>query len=243
MKKKKNIKKKKITGKRIKKLQAASKIKKKSGSVSHKKKKKKTSSAKVVKKLVKKPVKKIKSVSTSVKKAAKKKKTVLKTKSKKKTVSKKSQLKSSKVRLSKKVSSAAIKESVSINRTKKRKILELKKELEYLNKRDQKEVLPQNVEGISYCKYENCDQPAVTDGYCRYHYLVLWKYLQTKKQFSEDQYLFHTMQNIIKSLGEESLQFILRDLKNEKTFEAVAKEMNFSIKKEEETIIESDTGF
>ena len=241
MKKKKNIKKKKVARKGIKKSRAISKTKKRTSriSTSQKKKKKKTSSSKSVKK----SARKSNSVNNSAKKTVKKEK-VLKTKSKKITVLGKNQLKNSKTKRSNTTVSAALKENTSTGKVKKRKIAELKKELEYLNKRDQKEVFPKDAEGRSYCRDEHCDQPAVTDVYCRYHYLALWKYLQTKKQFSDNRYIFHKIQDIMKSLGEESLQFILRDLKNEKTFEVVAKEMNFSIKKDEEILsIESDTSF
>ena len=119
--------------------------------------------------------------------------------------------------------------------------MELKKELEYLTKRNNEEILIKDVEGRRYCHDENCDQPAVTDIYCRYHYLLLWKYLQTKKKLLDSKYLFNTIEELINLLGEEVLLFILRDLKNEKSFEIAAKEMAFSTGKEEESVRE--TGF
>lgn len=262
--KKKNSLKKKPVKKRIKKSHGASKAKKKTSGTSTLRKgsKKKSSASKVVKKPTKSSTKKssgkksLKTVLTKKKKIKKKtkpasspiKKTAKKETAKKekalKTNLDKNRIKASKAKSTKAVSSLTSKKAAAKGRMRKRKILELQKELEYLSKRDQKEVLLKDAEGRSYCQDEHCDQPAVTDVYCRYHYLALWKYLQTKKQLSENRYLFHTIQDIMKVLGEEALQFVLRDLKNEKAFETVTKEMSVSIKKEDEIInTESDTGF
>ena len=188
--------------------------------------------------------KKAQPVKKPVQKPKKKEKDVKKSAAKKTKAPDKSPAKAQSAPLSRLIPSSKLKKKPPVKRkVKHRKILELKKELEYLNKRDQKEVLIKDAEGRSYCQDEHCDQPAVTDIYCRYHYLALWKYLQTKKQFSENKYLFHTINNIVNSLGEEALQFILRDLKNEKSFEVVAKEMSFSIKEEGQQNIESESGF
>ena len=264
VKKKKNLKK-----KTVKQPRKTSKAKKKASSTStlRKESKKKTSTSKTVKKSTKSSTKKPsskKSLKTALTKKKKTKNTkpisspikkivnketvktekVLKTNLKQPTNLDKNQIKAPKAKSTNVVSSLTPKKAAAKVRMKKRKILELQRELEYLSKRDQKEVLLKDAEGRSYCQDEHCDQPAVTDVYCRYHYLALWKYLQMKKQLSENRYLFHTIQDIMKALGEEALQFVLRDLKNEKTFEAVTKEMSFSIKKDDEMInIESDTGF
>ena len=136
------------------------------------------------------------------------------------------------------------KKRLALENMEKRKIMEFKKELENLNKKKQEEVLIRDAEGRLYCHDEKCDQPAVTDIYCRYHYLALWKYLQTKKKLLEEKYLSHTIQELIKSFGEGALHFTMRDFKNEKTFEMAAREMSFSTGKEEDTInSEVDTHF
>ncbi len=119
-----------------------------------------------------------------------------------------------------------------LNKAEKRKILELKKELENLNKKTQEEVSIKDAEGRSYCQDENCDQPAVTDKYCRYHYLSLWKYRQTRKKLLDEKYLENSIKNLIKSFGERVVGFVLRDCRNEKAFEIVAREMNFSVGEE-----------
>lgn len=144
--------------------------------------------------------------------------------------------------LSKKVKSKELKPTKT-QKAQTRKILELKKELEYLSKRNNEEILIKDVEGRRYCHDENCDQPAVTDIYCRYHYLAFWKYLQMKKKLLENKYLSHTIEELISLFGEGALHFVLRDLKNEKSFEMATKEMSFSAGKEKEEEGMGEAGF
>ncbi len=137
-----------------------------------------------------------------------------------------------------------VKKSTRSHNAGKRKILELKKELDNLSKKNKEAVLIKDAEGRLYCRDEKCDQPAVTDVYCRYHYLALWKYLKTRKKLLNDQFLMNTIQSLIKSFGPGVISFMLYDFKSEKAFELVAKEMNFSTGKEEEGIpSETDTNF
>ena len=133
-----------------------------------------------------------------------------------------------------------IKKKSKLHSVEKRKILELKKELDNLDKKSKEAVLIKDAEGRLYCHDEKCDQPAVTDMYCRYHYLALWKYLQIRKKLRENKYLVSTIQSLMKTFGTGVVSFMLYDLKSEKTFESVAKDMNFSTGKEEE-VIHSDT--
>ena len=144
--------------------------------------------------------------------------------------------------LSKKVKSKTLKPT-KMQKAQARKILELKKELEYLSKRNNEEIIIKDVEGRRYCHDENCDQPAVTEIYCRYHYLVSWKYLQMKKKLLENKYLAHTIEELISLFGEGALHFVLRDFKNEKSFEVATKEMSFSTGKEKEEEGMGETGF
>ncbi len=117
-----------------------------------------------------------------------------------------------------------------------RKVLELQKELNSLNKKREEEIAIKDAEGRSYCQDENCDQPAVTDKYCRYHYLNGWKYRRNRSKLLENYYLTDTIQSLLQSFGEGALHFILRDCKNEKAFETAGREMNFFTEEEEETI-------
>ncbi|MDE0119915.1 MAG: hypothetical protein OXM55_07920 [Bdellovibrionales bacterium] len=186
---------------------------------------------------------------SSIVKSTRKKKTALQ-------LSKKSPLKTTKSKRKKNITLEKAKKHITkkkkevktagktLESAEKRKVLELKKELEILNKKAQEKVLIRDTEGRLYCHDEKCDQPAVTDIYCRYHYLALWKYLQTRKRLLEEKYLFYTINELIKSFGEGALYFIIRDFKNEKTFETAAKEMSFSTGKEEDVVnVEGDVDF
>ena len=148
---------------------------------------------------------------------------------------------SKKLLVVRKSSSKKKKQTPKSSNREKRKILELKRELENLNKEIYEVVPIKDAEGRFYCYDESCDQPAVTDVYCRYHYLALWKFLQARKKLLADEYLKKTIEEFTNSLGEGALLFLLRDLKTERAFETVAKEMNLHSSKEEDTgIIELD---
>ena len=106
-----------------------------------------------------------------------------------------------------------------------RRVQELVKELKNMEKEDQSQVQIKDAQGRLYCREEHCDQPAVTLEYCRCHYLGLWKYLQTRKQIFQEDYLSKTISSLCKSFGETGLQFILNDLKSDKSFDLAVKEM------------------
>ena len=117
-----------------------------------------------------------------------------------------------------------------------KKILDLEKELAYLNEKKGSAQLIKDAKGRHYCHDEHCDQPAVTDIYCRYHYLALWPQIQNKKKLLNEDYLLKTVHQLIRSFGEKALNFILSDLKSEKSFESALREMNPSLLKEEKTL-------
>lgn len=206
--------------------------------------------------------KKSKKVSKSKSKAAvasrtgKKKKILERELKKSKTTSKKSQLRKAKKekvnlkaksRPSEKLKQMVKKAGITKSKTQsmeKRKILELKKELSNLDRKNKEAVLIKDAEGRLYCHDENCDQPAVTDIYCRYHYLALWKYLQVRTKLLENRYIMKTIQDLMKTFGTGIINILVSDFKNEKTFEVAAREMSFSTEKEEEIISsETDTHF
>ncbi len=107
--------------------------------------------------------------------------------------------------------------------------MELAKELARLHHKQEEKPQLKDAEGRLYCRHETCDQPAVTLEYCRHHYLVLWKYLQNRKTFLKGGRMVKNLQGIVKVLGAEGLDFILKDLKNDKSFEGVVQEMRLSV--------------
>ncbi len=107
-----------------------------------------------------------------------------------------------------------------------KKITEVKKELENLNNKSKETILIKDAEGMLYCQHENCDQPAVTDLFCRYHYLEQWPRLYNRKQILKENYLSQEIQKLISHFGEPTLSFLIKDFKTKKAFDLVVKEMN-----------------
>ena len=214
---KQSVKKKSVKKKDSNKIKKSASLKK-AGS---KKIKKKASSASIKKKLKSKNTKQKK-----VKKTAKTFSSVQKTKKLKKTVKKKEKTVSS--------------QKSAFSNIDKRRILEFKKELDEIQKRQEEEVVIKDAEGRRYCKDEHCDQPAVTDVYCRYHYLSLWKFLQDRKKLFKNQHIDKTIKTLVASFGDMALLFLIRDFKSEKNFETAIKEMGLFLDKEEDNFNASE---
>ena len=194
--------------------------------------------AKVTAKSKPKPLKKGKAVakSSSVKKTATKKAKAIKKLVKPTKVTAKPKPKSLKkgraVAKSSSVKQAVLKKNSTIGVENKR-ILDLKKELAYLNAQKEEAHLIKDVKGQHYCHDEHCDQPAVTDIYCRYHYLALWPKIQHRKNLLKNSYLLKTTHYLIRTFGEKALNFMLNDFKSEKSLESALKEMNLNLLKED----------
>ena len=175
----------------------------------------KKSSKKTKKKVSKKPIKKVskKSKKKVSKKPAKK---VVKKTSKKKETSKKAP----KV-LKKKVTSSA---SETKKERKSSFIQKLERELELIQERAS-QVTIKGSEGFEYCKRDNCDQPATTEDYCRYHYMALWDLIKERKKLLAD----NQLKKRIKGLSDEHsvviLNHMLRDFSNEQDFFLALSEM------------------
>ena len=120
---------------------------------------------------------------------------------------------------------------------KNKKISDLKKELSILNEKKQDGQMIKDAQGRRYCHDEHCDQPAVTDIYCRYHYLALWSQIQNRKKLLDEGYLLQTTHHLIRHFGENVLSFMLNDLRNDKSFESALKEINPGFFKNEEAML------
>jgi hypothetical protein len=48
------------------------------------------------------------------------------------------------------------------------------------------EVVLTDAEGRRYCRVRDCDQVALVEGYCRFHYLALWKKIQIRRKILTD---------------------------------------------------------
>ncbi len=80
-------------------------------------------------------------------------------------------------------------------------------------------------EGRRLCKVRDCDQISNVDGYCRYHYLLLWKKIQTRKHILIDGKLEKYVEDLMARYPDKFVEVIKKDLKTEKDFLSVIQEL------------------
>lgn len=76
------------------------------------------------------------------------------------------------------------------------------------------------------CLEKNCDNPATTGGYCRYHYIKNWKDIKRKQSILEEGKLHDYIEKLIQKYPVKYLENIINDLAEEKTFFNILKELN-----------------
>lgn len=87
------------------------------------------------------------------------------------------------------------------------------------------EVILTDAEGRRYCKVKDCDQVATVDGYCRFHYLLLWKKIQVRRKILIDGKLERYVEELTARYPDKFLEMIRRDLKTEKDFQTAIAEL------------------
>jgi len=102
------------------------------------------------------------------------------------------------------------------------------------DKEDQEIVLT-DAEGRRYCRSRDCDQIAVVDGYCRFHYLLFWKKIQIRKKILADGKLQRYVEELTARYPDKFLELIRRDLRTEKDFLSAIQELEI-----DEGAIEND---
>lgn len=80
-------------------------------------------------------------------------------------------------------------------------------------------------EGRRLCKVRDCDQISNVEGYCRYHYLLLWKKIQTRKHILLDGKLEKYVEDLMARYPDKFVEVIKKDLKTEKDFLSVIQEL------------------
>ncbi|MES2801386.1 MAG: hypothetical protein V4654_02745 [Bdellovibrionota bacterium] len=73
-------------------------------------------------------------------------------------------------------------------------------------------------EGRRLCRVRDCDQVATVEGYCRFHYLLLWKKIQVRKAILIDGKLEKYVEDLTSRYPDKFLEMIRKDLKTEKEF-------------------------
>ncbi len=92
------------------------------------------------------------------------------------------------------------------------------------DKKDE-EIYLTDSEGRRLCKVRDCDQVANVDEYCRFHYLLLWKKIQIRKDILNDGKLEKYVDDLTSRYPDKFLEVIRKDLKTEKDFISVIQEM------------------
>ncbi|MFN7903566.1 MAG: hypothetical protein ACK5P5_00130 [Pseudobdellovibrionaceae bacterium] len=87
------------------------------------------------------------------------------------------------------------------------------------------EIILTDAEGRRYCRVRDCDQISAVEGYCRYHYLLLWKKIQVRKKILVDGKLEKYVEELTSRYPDKFLEMIKKDLKTEKDFLSVIAEL------------------
>lgn len=87
------------------------------------------------------------------------------------------------------------------------------------------EVVLTDADGNRYCRAKDCDQAAMVDGYCRYHYLLLWKRIQIRKDILLDGKLEKYVDDLTSRYPDKFLEVLRKDLRTTKDFMAAIAEL------------------
>jgi hypothetical protein len=87
------------------------------------------------------------------------------------------------------------------------------------------EVVLTDAEGRRYCRVKDCDQLAMVDTYCRYHYLLYWKRIQVRKKILTEGKLERYIEELTARYPDKFLDMLRKDLRSEKEFVAAIQEL------------------
>ena len=87
------------------------------------------------------------------------------------------------------------------------------------------EIVLTDAEGRRYCRVKDCDQIALVDSYCRYHYLLFWKNIQVRKKILSEGKLERYIEELTARYPDKYLDMLRKDLRNEKDFQAAIQEL------------------
>lgn len=225
MAKKKKVVKKKVAKKASNKKKVAKKaVKKVAKKATKKPSNKKKTAKKVVKKAVKKVVKKVAKKAVSVKKAVKK---VVKKADKKKATSAPKKVSRKTGEVAKKVEATKNEDLVKTKSTQDSPAAEIAANLVELDYEEEfeEEIVLTDAEGNVICRLADCDQVAQVDGYCRYHYLLFWKKIQSRKKILSEGKLERYIEELTARYPDKFLEVLKKDLRNQKDFLSAIQEL------------------
>ncbi len=87
------------------------------------------------------------------------------------------------------------------------------------------EVILTDADGRRYCRVKDCDQAAIVEAYCRYHYLLYWKKIQVRKKILDEGRLERYIEELTSRYPDKFLEMLRKDLRSEKEFVAAIQEL------------------
>ncbi len=90
----------------------------------------------------------------------------------------------------------------------------------------EEEVVLTDSEGRRYCRAKECDQISMVEGYCRYHYLSLWKMIQTRRKILSDDKLEEYIVKLTMRYSDKIFGMIWNDMCSEKNFWMAVQDMS-----------------
>lgn len=82
-----------------------------------------------------------------------------------------------------------------------------------------------DAEGRRYCRIKDCDRLAEVDTYCRYHYILLWKNIQIRRDILQEGKLERYIEELTSRYPDKFLEILKKDLRSEKDFTAAIQEL------------------
>ena len=80
--------------------------------------------------------------------------------------------------------------------------------------------------GQDFCCVENCDYPALLEGYCRIHFFAFYPIITKKKEFIDKKLLQKSFSALLKKYSIELMDKMLKDLSSEKNFHSSLQRIN-----------------
>lgn len=90
------------------------------------------------------------------------------------------------------------------------------------------------------CVVRGCDNPSTSAGYCRYHYIKLWKEVKKKEAILTEGKLAKMIEELVRKYPMKYVESIISDLADDKAFYGVLKELDIEADESDLDTFEDD---
>lgn len=90
------------------------------------------------------------------------------------------------------------------------------------------------------CVVRGCDNPSTSAGYCRYHYIKLWKEVKKKEAILTEGKLAKMIEDLVRKYPMKYVESIISDLADDKAFYGVLKELDIEADESDLDTFEDD---